>query len=150
MANKTVWTVWECSQSPSRNRCFSLYSPNWKHNGIFSSCPATCQLFWAGHIRDNWRKTETPRANAATVRSKNVDKQCWTYSDVNWPWREIMRFLCLIISRPMSTIRPGGIPLMMMIRNLFRSRGIAWSKWHCCPIQAFWSEPPPVRWNWAS
>ena len=28
MANKAIWTVWECSQSLTRTRCFSLYSPN--------------------------------------------------------------------------------------------------------------------------
>ena len=52
------------------------YSPNWqhrKHNGISSSCPATCQLFWAGHhIRGNWRKTETPKINTATLRRKKA------------------------------------------------------------------------------
>ena len=54
---------------------FALLSPKWQHrnhNGISSSCPATCQLFWAGHhIRGNLRKTKTPRANTVTVRSKN-------------------------------------------------------------------------------
>ena len=52
------------------------YSPNWqhrKHNGISSSCPATCQLFWARHhIRGNWRKTETPKINTATLRRKKL------------------------------------------------------------------------------
>ena len=60
---------------PPELDAFALLSPNWQHrnhNGISSSCPTTCQLFWAGHhIRDNLRKTKIPKANTATARSKN-------------------------------------------------------------------------------
>ena len=65
---------------PPELDAFFLHTPNRQqrnHNGISSSCPATCQLFWAGHhIRGNWRKTETPKANTVTLRTKNFDKQC--------------------------------------------------------------------------
>ena len=97
MATETLWNVWECTQSPTRNRCFCSLSPNWQHrnhNAISSSCPATGQLFWAGHhIRGNLGKTKAPKTKTATVRSKKLCKQCWTYSDVwvkpMWVWDRV-------------------------------------------------------------
>ena len=65
-----------CSQSPTRTRCFSLHSSNWRHrnhNGISSSCFATCQLFWAGHhIPGNWTKTRIPKINTSTLRRQKL------------------------------------------------------------------------------
>ena len=68
-------TVMSWPPKPPELNAFSLLSPNWQHrnhNAISSSCPATCQLFWAGHhIRGNLRKTKTPKTNTPTLRSKN-------------------------------------------------------------------------------